>query len=124
MTTSPGRLYNRLMPDSLAKRISFTLLISIILLFLVNIGVVCVIQVRFLGLLEKERSDNVASFYVLLSDMDELQRIEALDRIGDFKRSTESSLSLISFMRLPPGRKPGPAKWRKRSRPFPPCETS
>lgn len=94
MTTALGRFYNRVMPDSLAKRISFTLLISIIVLFLVNIGVVCVIQIRFLGLLEKERSDSVASFYVLLSDMDQLQRIEALDRIGDFKRSTESSLSL------------------------------
>jgi len=97
MTTAPtffARFYNRVMPDSLAKRISFTLLISIIALFLVNIGVVCVIQIRFLGLLEKERSDNVASFYVLLSDMNQVQRIEALDRIGDFKRSTESSLSL------------------------------
>lgn len=94
MTASLRALYNRLMPDSLAKRISFTLLVSIIVLFLVNIGVVCVIQVRFLALLEKERSDNVASFYVLLSDMSQLQRIEALDRIGDFKRSTESSLSL------------------------------
>ena len=94
MTSVFGSLYNRLMPDSLTKRISFTLLISIIVLFLVNIGVVCVIQIRFLGLLEKERSDNVASFHVLLSDMKQLQRIEALDRIGNFKRSTESSLSL------------------------------
>lgn len=85
---------HRLLPDSLAKRMSLTLLISIILLFLVNIGVVCLIQIRFLGLLEQERSDNIASFYLLLSGMDQQQRIEALDRISGFTRSTENSLSL------------------------------
>lgn len=94
MTSALVRFYEHVMPDSLVKRVSLTLLASIIVLFLINIGVVCVIQIRFLGLLEKERSDNVASFYVLLSGMSQLQRIEALDRIGDFKRSAESSLSL------------------------------
>lgn len=86
--------FHRLLPDSLAKRMSLTLLVSIILLFLVNIGVVCLIQIRFLGLLEQERSDNIASFYLLLSGMDQQQRIEALDRISGFERSTENSLSL------------------------------
>lgn len=84
----------RLMPDSLTKRITLTISASVLLLFLVNIGVVCIIQIRFLGLLEKERSDTIASFYVLLSDMDQQHRMDALGRIANFSRSTESSLSL------------------------------
>ena len=84
----------RLLPDSLGGQLSLSLLASVLLLFLVNIGVVCLIQINFLGLLEKERSANIASFYMLLSGMEPQQRSNALQHIAGFSQSTESSLSL------------------------------
>ena len=86
--------WRRLLPDSLGGQLSLTLLASVLLLFLVNIGVVCLIQIKFLGLLEKERSTNIASFYMLLSGMEQQQRLDALEHIAGFSAATESSLSL------------------------------
>lgn len=84
----------RLLPDSLNGQLSLTLLTSVVLLFAVNIGVVCLIQIKFLGLIEKERSTNIASFYMLLSGMEQQQRLDAIEHISGFSRSTESSLTL------------------------------
>ena len=84
----------RLLPDSLNGQLSLTLLMSVVLLFAVNIGVVCLIQIKFLGLIEKERSTNIASFYMLLSGMEQQQRLDAIEHITGFSRSTESSLTL------------------------------
>ncbi len=81
-------------PDSLSGQLSLALLSSVVGLFLVNIGVVCLIQIKFLGLLEKERATNIASFYMLLSGMEQQQRLEALEHIAGFSQLTESSLSL------------------------------
>lgn len=84
----------KFLPDSLGGQLSLSLLASVLVLFLVNIGVVCLIQIKFLGLLEKERSTNIASFYMLLSGMEQQQRLKALEHIEGFSLATESSLSL------------------------------
>lgn len=104
----------RLLPDSLGGQLSLTLLASVILLFLVNIGVVCLIQIKFLGLLEKERSTNIASFYMLLSGMEQQQRMNALEHIAGFSHATESSLSL-HLMHDAPGWRAGGSRQAEQS---------
>lgn len=89
-----NRWSGRFVPDSLSGRLSLSLLAGVALLFIVNISVVCLIQIKFLGLIEKERATNIASFYMLLSGMEQAQRLEALKHISGFSRTTESSLSL------------------------------
>ena len=84
----------RWLPDSLNGQLSLSLLLGVALFFAVNIGVVCLIQIKFLELIEKERATNIASFYMLLHGMDQRQRLEALEHISGFSRTTESSLSL------------------------------
>jgi signal transduction histidine kinase len=109
-----NRWQRRLLPDSLSGQISMTLLMSVVLLFAVNIGVVCLIQIKFLGLIEKERSINIASFYMLLSGMEHQQRVDAIEHISGFSQLTESSLSL-QLMRSAPDWHEGSARQAEQS---------
>lgn len=97
MTTCLRRFF----PDSLSGRLSLTLMTSVALLFAANIGIVCLIQINFLGLIEKERSTNIASFYMLLGGMEQQQRLDAIEHIAGFSRTTESSLSLHLMREAP-----------------------
>ncbi|CAK7058592.1 MAG: Adaptive-response sensory-kinase SasA [Desulfovibrio sp.] len=83
----------RSLPDSLRGQVSLTLVTSVALLFAANVGIVCLIQIHFLGAIEKERATNIASFYMLLGGMEEQRRLEAVKHITGFSRSTDTSLS-------------------------------
>lgn len=91
----------RFSPDSLSGRLSLTLMTSVALLFAANIGIVCLIQIHFLGVIEKERATNIASFYMLLNGMEQQQRHDAIKHITGFSRTTESALSLHLVQEAP-----------------------
>ncbi|MDL2315584.1 HAMP domain-containing protein [Desulfovibrio sp. OttesenSCG-928-A18] len=91
----------RFLPDSLSGQFSLTLVTSVGLLFAANIAIVCLIQIHFLGTIEKERATNIASFYMLLSGMEQTQRLDAVEHIVGFSRSTESSLALHLMQEAP-----------------------
>lgn len=101
MKTRLIQVLHRFFPDSLSGRFSLTLMTSVVLLFAANIGIVCLIQIHFLGLIEKERSSNIASFYMLFSGMEPQQRHDAIEHIAGFSRATESSLSLQLMREAP-----------------------
>lgn len=101
MTAAVHASWRKCWPDSLAKQISLALLASIVLLFVVNLGVVSLIQTRFLTLLEKERAANIASIYLLLSDMTNAQRDAGLARLTGLQNSSRHSLS-FHLMQEPP----------------------
>ena len=91
----------RIMPDSLFKQISLTLLACIGLLFLVNMGVVYFIQTHFLGMLEEERSANIASMYLLLANNKSAQENEGLARITRFQSSSRYALTFHLIQEAP-----------------------
>lgn len=96
------RKVRRWLPDSLGGQLTLAMLASIILLFIVNIYAVCLMQVKFLGKMEKERSDNIAAFYLLLSEMGQEMRRDVLSKMTDFRHATKRSLA-FALMPGPPG---------------------
>lgn len=93
--------FKKIWPDSLAKQISLALLASIVLLFVVNMGVVSIIQTRFLSLLEKERSANIASIYMLLSGMDNAQCDAGLERLTSLQSGSRNALNFHLIQESP-----------------------
>ena len=100
-------LLRRLWPDTFGGQLIVALLLSIIALFAVNFYAVYLMQAKFLGVIEKERSDNITAFFTLLSGMTPGQRDDTFTRLADLQRAANSSL-LFRLMPDAPTLRPTP----------------